>query len=272
MLRRRHLEEIGGIAGVSITEDAETALELHARGYNSVYISEPMVAGLQPETFAGFIGQRTRWAQGMLQILLLKNPLLKRGLSLPQRICYLSSSVFWLFPLARTIFLFMPLTYLFFGMKIYNASFEEFCAYALAHLACSMMLTNHLFGKVRWPFISELYEMTQALFVLPALLSVFVRPRAPTFKVTAKAETLQTQLPLAPRDAGGGDLRAAAARRRGRGLALRQLPARARQPDDRRRLEPAQRGVHGRRARRGLRAPAAARGAARAAGAAAPRC
>jgi len=191
VLRRRHLEEIGGIAGVSITEDAETALELHARGYNSVYISEPMVAGLQPETFAGFIGQRTRWAQGMLQILLLKNPLLKRGLSLPQRICYLSSSVFWLFPLARTIFLFMPLTYLFFGMKIYNASFEEFCAYALAHLACSMMLTNHLFGRVRWPFISELYEMTQALFVLPALLSVFVRPRAPTFKVTAKAETLQ---------------------------------------------------------------------------------
>lgn len=191
VLRRRHLEEIGGIAGVSITEDAETALELHARGYNSVYISEPMIAGLQPETFAGFIGQRTRWAQGMLQILLLKNPLFKAGLSLPQRICYLSSSVFWLFPLARALFLFMPLSYLFFGMKIYNASFEEFCAYALAHLACSMMLANHLFGKVRWPFISELYEMTQALFLLPALLSVIVKPRTPTFKVTAKAETLQ---------------------------------------------------------------------------------
>jgi cellulose synthase (UDP-forming) len=33
--------------------------------------------------------------------------------------------------------------------------------------------------------------MTQALFLLPALLSVIVRPRAPTFKVTAKSETLQ---------------------------------------------------------------------------------
>ncbi|MEM7021029.1 MAG: UDP-forming cellulose synthase catalytic subunit [Pseudomonadota bacterium] len=190
VLRRRHLEEIGGIAGVSITEDAETALELHARGYNSAYVSKPMVAGLCPETFAGFIGQRTRWAQGMLQILLLKNPLFKRGLSLPQRIAYLSSSVFWLFPLARALFLLMPLTYLFFGMKIYNASLDEFIAYGMAHLICSLMLTNYLFGKVRWPFVSELYEMAQSLFVAPAVLSVFLRPRAPTFKVTAKAETL----------------------------------------------------------------------------------
>lgn len=191
LLRRDCLEEIGGIQGVSITEDAETALELHARGYNSVYVSEPMIAGLQPETFAGFIGQRTRWAQGMMQIFLLKNPLFKRGLTLPQRISYLSSSTFWLFPLARAIFLFIPLTYLFFGMKIYNASLQEFMAYALGHLICSLLLANHLFGKVRWPFISELYEMAQCLFLTPALISVFLRPRAPTFKVTSKAETLE---------------------------------------------------------------------------------
>ncbi|MDX1540094.1 MAG: UDP-forming cellulose synthase catalytic subunit, partial [Geminicoccaceae bacterium] len=191
LIRRRYLEEIGGIQGVSITEDAETALELHARGLNSVYVSEPMIAGLQPETFAGFIGQRTRWAQGMMQIFLLKNPLFKRGLTLPQRISYLSSCTFWLFPLARTIFLFVPLTYLFFGMKIYNASLQEFMAYALGHLICSLLLTNHLFGRVRWPFISELYEMAQSLFLAPALLSVFLKPRAPTFKVTSKAETLE---------------------------------------------------------------------------------
>ncbi len=190
VLRRRCLEEIGGLAGATITEDAETALELHARGYRSAYISRPMIAGLQPETFASFIGQRSRWAQGMMQIMLLKNPLLKRGLRLSQRIAYMSSCFYWLFPIARTLFLFMPLTYLFFGMKIYDASLEEFFAYAVAHLVCSYMLTNHMFGRVRWPFIGELYEMAQALFLLPAVLSVFVRPRAPTFRVTSKSETL----------------------------------------------------------------------------------
>ena len=190
LLRRRCLEEIGGLAGATITEDAETALELHARGYNSVYVSRPMIAGLQPETFASFIGQRSRWAQGMMQIMLFKNPILKRGLRVSQRIAYMSSCFYWLFPIARTLFLLMPLTYLFLGMKIYDASLEEFFAYALAHLVCSYMLTNHMFGRVRWPFIGELYEMAQALFLLPAVLSVFVNPRAPTFHVTAKSETL----------------------------------------------------------------------------------
>jgi cellulose synthase (UDP-forming) len=66
ILRRRHLDEIGGLSGETVTEDAETALRLHAKGYKSAYVGKPMVLGLQPETFTGFIGQRCRWAQGMV--------------------------------------------------------------------------------------------------------------------------------------------------------------------------------------------------------------
>ncbi len=92
VLRRKYIMEIGGISGDTITEDAETALTMHARGYNSAYIAKPMISGLQPETLGGFIGQRVRWAQGMLQIFLLKNPLVLPGLTLPQRLCYFSSA------------------------------------------------------------------------------------------------------------------------------------------------------------------------------------
>jgi cellulose synthase (UDP-forming) len=191
ILRRTHLMSIGGIQGTSITEDAETALELHARGLNSRYVARPMIAGLSPETFSSFIGQRSRWAQGMIQIMLLKNPLWKRGLSLAQRISYLSSMVFWLFPVARMLFLITPLAYLLFGLQIYRASYQEFVAYGLTHLAASLVLTNYLFGHVRWPFISELYEIAQAPFLVRAIGSVLLRPRAPTFKVTAKSETLE---------------------------------------------------------------------------------
>jgi cellulose synthase (UDP-forming) len=99
--------------------------------------------------------------------------------------------VFWLFPVARMLFLITPLAYLFFGMQIYRASYQEFVAYGLAHLTASLVLTNYLFGHVRWPFISELYEIAQAPFLVRAIGSVLIRPRAPTFKVTAKAETLE---------------------------------------------------------------------------------
>jgi cellulose synthase (UDP-forming) len=188
VLRRAHLMEVGGIAGMTITEDAETALELHSRGYKSLYIDQPMVAGLQPDTFSGFITQRIRWAQGMMQILLLKNPLWKRGLSFPQRLCYLSSSSFWLFPFARLVFLLAPLFYLFFGLKVFVATMDEFLAFAVFHVVCSLMMSNWLFGRYRAPFVSDLYELLQAVFTFGALLSVIRNPRKPEFKVTPKAE------------------------------------------------------------------------------------
>ena len=102
VIRREALMEVGGFSGITITEDCETALDLHSRGWNSVYIDKPMISGLQPETFSSFIGQRSRWARGMFQIFLLKNPVLKRGLSLAQKICYLSNMTYWFFPILPT--------------------------------------------------------------------------------------------------------------------------------------------------------------------------
>lgn len=190
VLRRTALNEAGGFSGLSITEDCETALALHSRGWNSVYVDKPLIAGLQPATFASFIGQRSRWAQGMMQILRFRFPLFKRGLSLPQRLCYMSSMLFWLFPFPRTIFLFAPLFYLFFDLEIFTASGGEFLGYTLAYMLVNLMMQNYLYGSFRWPWISELYEYVQSVHLLPAVVSVMLNPTKPTFKVTAKDESI----------------------------------------------------------------------------------
>lgn len=188
ILRRRCLEEIGGFSHDSITEDAETALLLHARGYRSAYVGHPMVAGLAPETFSGFVTQRMRWAQGMVQIFMLRNPLLIRGLSVWQRLSYLSNCLFWFFPFARLIYLLAPTAYLFFGLKIYHASSAQFLAYTLPYFIASMYATGVLFGKIRWPFASYVYEVMQSFFSLSAVWRTIRNPRAPDFKVTPKGE------------------------------------------------------------------------------------
>jgi cellulose synthase (UDP-forming) len=190
VLRRRALEATKGFSGISITEDCETALELHARGWSSIYVDKPLIAGLQPDTFASFVGQRTRWAQGMMQILRFRFPPLKRGLSLAQRLCYMSSTMFWLFPISRIIFLISPLFYLFFGLEIFNASGAEFLAYTSTYMIVNLMMQNYIYGRYRWPWISELYELLQSVYLFPALLSVIANPKQPTFKVTAKGEAV----------------------------------------------------------------------------------
>jgi cellulose synthase (UDP-forming) len=126
----------------------------------------------------------------MMQILLMKNPMLKRGLTAAQRACYLSSCMFWLFPLPRMIFLFAPLLYIFFNLKVYNATVSEFGAYTCAYLLAAIILQSYAYGRFRWPWVSELYEYVQSVYLFPAIFSVIKNPRRPTFNVTAKGSSL----------------------------------------------------------------------------------
>ena len=187
LLRRNALIHIGGIARDTVTEDAETSLLLHSKGYNSIYLNKPMSMGLSPESFDGFILQRSRCAQGMTQILLLKNPLLQKGLRLTQRICYFNSCLFWLFGFARVIFFVSPLMFLFFGLRVYNVSLNQILLYAVPHLIASYYASNYLYGRMRHPFFSEIFETIQSIFLVPAVLSVFLNPRRPIFKATPKS-------------------------------------------------------------------------------------
>ena len=83
IMRRKALEEVGGIAVETVTEDAHTSLKLNRRGWSSAFLSTPLSAGLSTETLAAHIGQRIRWARGMVQIFRLDNPLFGKGLTLP---------------------------------------------------------------------------------------------------------------------------------------------------------------------------------------------
>lgn len=190
VVRRAALNEVGGFSGITITEDCETALDLHSRHWNSCYIDKPMISGLQPETFSSFIGQRSRWARGMFQIFLLKNPIFKRGLSIAQKICYLSNMTYWFFPLFRLPFLVSPLLFIFFSMQIYVANMQEFIAYTVLYMIGNMMMQNYLYGTVRWALVSEVYEYVQTLYLSRGLLSVILNPYKPTFNVTDKGNSL----------------------------------------------------------------------------------
>lgn len=200
IIRREALLEVGGIATKTITEDADTAVNIHACGWDSAYINKAMIAGLSPDTFGAYVTQRSRWAQGMIQIFLLNNPIFKRGLSLSQKICYVNSTIFWFFPIFRTIYLIAPLCYLLFDLQIFVGNADDFIAFAVPHLIISMVINQSLFGKTRKTLFSEFYETILALYLLLPVLSVLVNPRKPSFTVTPKGETTTSThfSPLAP--------------------------------------------------------------------------
>lgn len=186
VLRRAPLEEVGGIAEETVTEDAHTALKIHRRGYTTVYLRQALAHGLATESLATHVGQRIRWARGMAQIFRLDNPLRGPGLRLPQRLCYANSMLHFFSGIPRLIFLTAPLMYLYFELHIINAAAMTLAAYAIPHMLQSMLANSRLQGRFRHSFWGEAYETVLAWYItLPTTLAL-INPRLGKFNVTAK--------------------------------------------------------------------------------------
>ncbi|ATF95004.1 UDP-forming cellulose synthase catalytic subunit [Cedecea neteri] len=190
VIRRSALEEIGGFAVETVTEDAHTALKMQRRGWKSAFLDIPLAAGLATERLVLHVIQRTRWARGMTQIFRTDNPLLGRGLTWQQRLCYLSAMLYYQFALPRVAFLTAPLAYLLFNLNIIHSSASMLFAYALPHLFLAIWLNSRLNGRYRYSFWGEIYDLVMAFhLVLPTAITMLF-PKRGKFNVTDKGDLL----------------------------------------------------------------------------------
>lgn len=190
VIRRSALEEIGGFATETVTEDAHTALKMQRLGWKSAFLALPLAAGLATERLGLHIVQRTRWARGMTQIFRVDNPLLGRGLKWQQRLCYLNAMLHFQFGLPRVIFLTAPLAYLLFNLNIIHSSASLIFAYVLPHLVMSLYVNSRMNGRFRATFWGEIYETVMAFhLVIPTFLTM-ISPKHGKFNVTDKGGLL----------------------------------------------------------------------------------
>lgn len=186
ILRRAPLEEVGGIAIETVTEDAHTSLRMHRLGYQSAYLKQPISAGLATETLSAHIGQRIRWARGMAQIFRIDNPLRGKGLTFSQRLCYLNAMLHFLSGIPRIIFLIAPLAFLVFHAYIIYAPALAIILYVLPHMIHASMTNSRMQGDYRYSFWGEVYETVLAWYIArPTTVALFT-PQKGSFNVTAK--------------------------------------------------------------------------------------
>ncbi|WP_080940085.1 UDP-forming cellulose synthase catalytic subunit [Chromobacterium violaceum] len=186
VLRRSHLVEAGGIAVDTVTEDAHTSLRLHRLGYRSAYINVVQAAGLATESLSAHIGQRIRWARGMAQIFRSDNPVLGKGLTLPQRFCYLNAMLHFLNGAPRLIFLTAPMVFLIFHVYTIYAQALSIVLYVVPHMAFSVLANSRLNGRFRRSFWGEVYETVLAWYIVIPTTAALLFPGLGTFNVTAK--------------------------------------------------------------------------------------
>src|SRR5215469_6593592 len=186
VLRRKALDQIGGIAVETVTEDAHTSLRMQMNGWNTAYVNIPQAAGLATERLSGHVKQRIRWARGMIQVMRTDNPLFAKGLKFPQRLCYFNAMCHFLYAIPRLIFLSAPLIYLLLSHTNVPGYWAAILAYALPHLTLSNVTNSRIQGQHRHSFWNEIYETVLAPYILLPTMVALINPKLGKFNVTAK--------------------------------------------------------------------------------------
>ncbi len=185
VIRRKALEDIGGFAVGTVTEDLHTSVKLHAKGWKSVYHPETLAYGVAPPTFKPFKTQRERWGQGAMQVFLKDNPLFKRGLTLSQRINYFASMSTYFDGFQKAIFYIAPVVVLLTGTFPISVTLSEFLPVFIPHILLSLWAFEEMsrgYGKF---ILLEQYNMARFFTFMKSVLGFF-RIRKPKFKVTDK--------------------------------------------------------------------------------------
>ena len=189
VLRRSALDEIGGFATGTVTEDLHTSLRLHARGWKSLFVPEALAFGLEAQSLREFYRQRRRWATGSLSLLLRipDSPLRARGLSLAQRMNYLNACLAHLQGVQKLAYFIVPIACTFQLRSPVTTPLVGFVPLFVAFTGTSMFFTSRYSRGTYHPVFTESYNLVNSTPHLAGLRgAVHVERR---FAVSSKRAT-----------------------------------------------------------------------------------
>ena len=130
LIRRPALDSIGGYQP-GLAEDLATSIALHAAGWSSVYVSEPLAPGLAPPDLAAWFEQQFKWSRGVFELLVTKYfdywPDLTRG----QQLGYAVRMTYYWIGLLVAVHLLATLIVLFLGSEKEVAGYSQYILHAL---------------------------------------------------------------------------------------------------------------------------------------------
>jgi cellulose synthase (UDP-forming) len=192
VFRINALKEVGFFPEYSITEDVAVSIELHSRGWRSLYIDENLIwYGEAPPDLASYLTQQARWALGYLQY---SGGLLKSSLKPSQFFDYLAGTLYWLKEGPLTVFeILAPMVFLITGLPIVRMDPLLYVLLYVPYLSISIALFIYSFrGKDEYGLKGFLYHQAVEYIALPSIVGAFVswflRRRVP-FKVTPKGSS-----------------------------------------------------------------------------------
>lgn len=197
LFRRKILLECGGIDELSVTEDFSTSVDIHVRGYKSIYYNHVRVFGMAPESLPGYFRQQARWASGSTGVLrkvvayFFKNPF---SMSLDQWWEYFLSGSYYFLGWSFFLLVISPVAYLILGVPsyflspgVYLATYVPYFLMTFGMFYITMKKRNYGLGEVyNGVIMGSLSFPVTMVASLKGLLGI-----RQSFKITPKGKSEQ---------------------------------------------------------------------------------
>lgn len=186
VILRDALKEIGGFPYDTVTEDFEVSLRLQKAGYITYAMSEVLAAGLSATTVSSMIGQRIRWARGVIQSIQNTNAVFTKHLSPAARLSYLNAYMYWWSFLCRMVFILAPVLYALFGFRLVECGFWELLLFWLPSYLSYRVSMGYLSTNIRNVRWSQIIDTILAPYLIIPVFLESLGIHQKSFKVTDK--------------------------------------------------------------------------------------
>jgi len=166
LIRRSALDSIGGYRP-GLAEDLATSIQLHAGGWRSVYVAEPLAPGLAPEDLSAWFVQQLKWSRGVFDLLLTAYPRRFVDLTWGQRIAYLVRMTYYWVGVVVVIHLGFLIALLLGGSRVAQIDFQDYLVHATPLIVCSLTIRQTAMWFFRHPS-TRMRLLWRAMFLVTA--------------------------------------------------------------------------------------------------------
>jgi cellulose synthase/poly-beta-1,6-N-acetylglucosamine synthase-like glycosyltransferase len=139
--RRTALESIGGHAA-GLAEDMHTSMQLHAKGWKSVYVPAVLARGLVPSTLSAYYKQQLKWSRGVFDLYVHVYPRLFAKFTWSQRIHYGTIPLHYLSGFIFLINFLIPVLALVLGVSPMHFDLTDFVLVSLPMVSCVILIRH----------------------------------------------------------------------------------------------------------------------------------
>lgn len=186
LFSRQSLKDANGFATGTLSEDIATGMIIESKGYKGIALNKIGAYGICVNDFSAFAKQRTRWARGCIQMLKKYKILTIKGLSIRQKLEYMSCVSYWFFGIRRLIYLLAPLLFSIFGIIVVDCNLLTFISIWLPTYVLKRFGLDIIEGNKRSSTWNKIYETILTPVLCFKVLAEFIGFKQTNFNVTPK--------------------------------------------------------------------------------------